>query len=104
MNGIAVDDMICEHLALVLIGVNDGSDELALSVARSETNRLVEALALCLNAHPLTDTGCCRTCGSPECLLRRDIRLALRPVADGPRGAGEDDVLWFAAYGSGDDA
>ncbi|MEV0675721.1 hypothetical protein AB0I60_04270 [Actinosynnema sp. NPDC050436] len=104
MNGIAVDELICEHLAVVLIGVTDGSDDLALAVARSETNRLVEALALCLNGHPLDGAGRCGTCGTADCVLRQDIRSVLRPVGDGPRTSAEEDVLWLAAYGLRDDA
>jgi len=65
---------------MLLTGVQSGEDADVLRLARSETHRLVGAVAACLRAHVLTLSGSCTTCGLPECLLRKEIRLALLPV------------------------
>jgi hypothetical protein len=74
------DAMLRRHLAMLLIGVQSGEDAEVLRFARSETHRLVGAVLACLRAHVLAPSGLCTTCGLPECLLRKEISLALLPV------------------------
>jgi hypothetical protein len=74
------DAMLRQHLAMLLIGVQSGTDADVLRLARSETHRLVGAVLACLGAHVLAPSGSCTTCELPECLLRKEISLALLPV------------------------
>jgi hypothetical protein len=74
------DAKLRQHLALLLVGVQSGEDADVLRLARSETHRLVSAVLACLRAHVLAPSGACTTCGLPECLLRKEISLALLPV------------------------
>lgn len=72
--------MLRQHLAMLLIGAQGGEDADVLRLARSETHRLVGAVLACLRSHVLVPSGSCTTCGLPECLLRKEISLALLPV------------------------
>jgi len=72
--------MLRQHLAMLLIEVQNGEDADVLRLARSETHRLVGAVLACLRAHVLAPSGSCTTCELPECLLRKEISLALLPV------------------------
>ena len=83
-----MDAVLRRHLAMLLVGVQCGDDADALKLARSETHRLVGAVIACLRAHELNAAGVCTACRSPECLLRKDIRLALLPVRQAPQDGG----------------
>jgi hypothetical protein len=74
------DALLRRHLAMLLIGVQNGEDADVLRLARSETHRLVGAVTACLSGHALSASGSCTTCESPECQLRKEISLALLPV------------------------
>jgi hypothetical protein len=74
------DVVLKQHLAMLLIGVQSGEDADVLRLARSETHRLVGAVLACLRVHVLTPSGSCATCGLTDCLLRKEIGLALLPV------------------------
>lgn len=74
------DALLRRHLAMLLIGVQNGEDADVLRLARAETHRLVGAVAACLRGHALSPSGSCTTCKLPECLLRKEISLALLPV------------------------
>lgn len=84
--------MLRRHLAMLLVGVQCGDDADVLRLARSETHRLVGAVNACLRAHVLDATGVCTACRSLECLLRKNIRLALLPVRQAPDDGGAGGV------------
>lgn len=83
-----MDGLIRQHLTMLLVGVQWGDDLDVLKLARSETHRLIGAVLACLRAHELGASGVCAACRSPECLLRKDIRLALLPVRQASRDGG----------------
>ncbi|ONI92379.1 hypothetical protein ALI22I_04365 [Saccharothrix sp. ALI-22-I] len=77
-----------QHLAALLIGVLYGDDEDSLRMARTETHRLVDAVTLCLGTHPLDESGGCTACRATGCVLRDDLRQALRPILTVPVAGG----------------
>jgi hypothetical protein len=83
-----LDVVLRQHLAMLLIGVQNGEDADVVRLAKSETHRLVGAVTVSLRAHALDGSDSCIACGSSECLLRNELSLALLPVRLAPLDGG----------------